>query len=90
MPRETVAVGSAAIDAATVAPGDQPAGEVYSRRAWSLAISWNKIGHWVQADMIPEGWQSTGDWKIVDLDPESIDHLIRVLKRAKRQAYPTV
>jgi len=39
--------------------------------------------------MIPEGWQSTGDWKIVDLGPDEISHLIRVLKRARRQAFPT-
>jgi hypothetical protein len=65
---------------------------VFNHRAWALAINWHKNGDmrgWVQADMIPDGWQSTGDWKIVDLDPEQIDHLIRVLKRAKRQAYPT-
>ena len=92
MPRETVAVGTSSIDNTTIAPESQPAGAtVYNRRAWSLAINWHKDGDmrgWVQADMIPDGWQSTGDWTIVDLDPAQIDHLIRVLKRAKRQAYP--
>lgn len=92
MPRETVAVGSSGIDNATVAPEHHPAGAVlHNRRAWALAVSWHKddaMPGWAQASMIPEGWESTGDWKIVDLGPDEIDHLIRVLKRVKRQAFP--
>lgn len=91
MPRETVGSttifnGPADHDGAP-RPDGMTAG-FGGTRTWSLCVGWRKDGHWVQAHMIPDRWQSTGEWIGIDLDPEQIDHLIRVLRRAKRQAYP--
>ena len=54
--------------------------------ARQLVVGWNKIG-WVQVSVYPEGWSSTGDAYIADLNPQEIDLLIRTLRRARRQAY---
>lgn len=51
-----------------------------------LVVGWHEIG-WVQVSIYPEGWSSTGDAKIVDLNPQELDLLIKTLRRAKRQAY---
>lgn len=51
-----------------------------------LVVGWNEIG-WVQVSIYPEGWSSTGDAKIVDLNPQEVDLLLKTLRRAKRQAY---
>ena len=52
----------------------------------SLEISWNRIG-WVQLNVIPDGWGNSGEWEIIDLRPRDVDALIKVLKKAKKQAY---
>lgn len=49
-----------------------------------LSISWNKIG-WVQAGVQP--FNSANMGYFVDLTPRAITKLIKVLKKAKRQAY---
>jgi hypothetical protein len=49
-------------------------------------ISWNKLG-WVQASIHEQVWDHTGEWSIADLTPSEIDKLVKVLKKAKRQAY---
>ena len=51
-----------------------------------LIVGWNPMG-WVQISVAPAGWTNTGDWMIADVTPEDIDHMIRVLKKAKRKAY---
>ena len=54
---------------------------------YDLAVGWNKDGRWVQVNAIPKHWETTGDWTSFDLDADEIDHLIRTLRRAKRQAF---
>jgi hypothetical protein len=39
--------------------------------------------------MFPHEWESTGDWTIVDLDRPAINGLIRLLRKARDQAYGT-
>lgn len=51
-----------------------------------LVVGWNEIG-WVQVSIYLEGWSTTGDAKIVDLNPQELDLLLKTLRRAKRQAY---
>lgn len=51
-----------------------------------LEVSWNRIG-WVQLSVGPQQWETTSDKFIIDLQPEAIDKLFMVLKKAKRQAY---
>ena len=88
MPRETVAASTThngREDDGTPREDGLPPGHGGTRTV-SLSVGWNKTG-WVQVYTIPEGWQHTGEWRAVDLDPDQIDHMIRVLKRAKRQAF---
>jgi len=89
MPREIVAASSQHVVYSPEMTPEMLPSKPYHSRTLSLAFGWHKDGNWVQAYMIPEGWQSTGDWSIVDLGIDEIDHAIRVLKRAKRQAYPS-
>ena len=49
-------------------------------------VGWDKMG-WVQLSMYPKGWGNTGDAWHVPLSDGELDKLIKVLKRAKRQAY---
>lgn len=51
-----------------------------------LSVGWNTIG-WVQIHMEPANSESTGDWSIVDLDRDSINRLIRGLRKARDRAY---
>lgn len=51
-----------------------------------LSVGWNKVG-WVQIHMFPHGWESTGDWTIVDLDRGQINALIRTLRKARDAAF---
>lgn len=51
-----------------------------------LVVGWNEIG-WVQVSLYPDGWSTTGDAEIADLNPQELDLLIKTLQRAKRQAY---
>lgn len=51
-----------------------------------LFIRWNKIG-WVQLIIEAVPWIESKDSTTVDLRPKDIDKLIKVLKKAKRQAY---
>lgn len=51
-----------------------------------LEVAWNKIG-WVQLSTHEQAWENTGEWSTIDLVPADIDKLIKVLKKAKRQAY---
>jgi len=65
----------------------------------SLHVAWGAKGGCPEA---PDGWVNAGFAEIqirdqrpifdtlvgISLDPEEIDHLIRTLKRVKRQAYP--
>ncbi|MEV8029248.1 hypothetical protein [Cellulosimicrobium funkei] len=70
------------------APGpDNPPGTVANTETFDLAVGWNKRGRWVQVNVIPHGWQDTGDWVSFDMDEDQIDHLIRALRRAKRQTW---
>lgn len=66
-----------------------------------LSVAWGVKGGCPEA---PDGWVNAGYAELhlredygdradiigVHLDPSEIDHLIRVLKRVKRYAYPTV
>jgi hypothetical protein len=72
MPKETIVRPGAA------ASGCEP--------AHGLQVGWNRLG-WVQVSAVPHGWESTGDWSIVDMDHDSINRLIRVLRRARDQAF---
>jgi hypothetical protein len=63
--------------------GRNPGGEPPMR---GLSLGWNKLG-WVQIHMFPEGWETTGDWTIVDLDRPAINRLILALRKARNQAY---
>lgn len=80
MPRETISTNSPRRNIEPANPSDD---------IHSFAIGWSKGDGWVQAYMIPDTWETTGDWGIVDLTEAEIDQAIRVLKRAKRQAWPT-
>lgn len=60
-------------------------GSYHDAKNNSVVVGWNKIG-WVQISVAPPGWESTGDWHIVDLNSEGLDKLIATLKRARRQA----
>lgn len=51
-----------------------------------LVVEWNDIG-WVQVALYPDGWRDTGDAARVDLNPQELALLIKVLKKAERKAY---
>jgi len=96
MPKETIA--STTKFATKVEGVEYPADEVpypegaqvANTRAFDLAVGWSpapKAVPWVQINVIPLGWQSTGDWISFDMDPDQIDHLIRTLRRVKRKVY---
>lgn len=85
MPRETVVPSQPAADPPANAAGTPfPSGHVEARHG--LSVGWNKIG-WVQIHMVPDQWESTGDWTIVDLDRGSINRLIRTLRKARDAAF---
>lgn len=52
----------------------------------TLAVGWNRDGRWVQVYASEDG-AGPGEGRIFDVYPDEIDHLIRVLRRAKRQAF---
>lgn len=88
MPREKIT--STTTFTAEDDPTAVPEGaRVANTRTLDLAIGWNRHGRWVQLHVIPKGWQDTGEWTSFDLDPEEIDHLVRTLRRAKKNAYTT-
>lgn len=87
MPRETVGTGTWNCVSIGQLEDDTPA-HTPQRRPMSLSVGWNKDAGWVQVYLIPSGWEHTGQWQIVDLGPDEVDHMMRVLRRAKRQAYP--
>lgn len=51
-----------------------------------LSVGWDKTG-WVQIHMVPDQYESTGDWTIVDLDRAAINRLIRTLRKARDAAF---
>ena len=65
---------------------DYPEGVIANLDVFDLAVGWNRDGGWVQIHVLPKYWETTGDWTSFDLDSDEIDHLIRTLRRAKRQA----
>jgi hypothetical protein len=51
-----------------------------------LVVEWDRIG-WVNVALYPEGWSHTGQARRVELPPQTLDLLIKTLKRARRAAY---
>ena len=85
MPKEIVVPSQpAASPQANAAGTPLPEGTIEPRHG--LSVGWNKIG-WVQIQMFPDSWESTGDWTIVDLERGDINRLIRLLRKARDQAY---
>jgi hypothetical protein len=86
MPRETVVPSQPAHQPTFNAAGVPRPSSEPPEPQHGLSVGWNKIG-WVQIHMVPDQWESTGEWTIVDLDRASINRLIRTLRRARDAAY---
>lgn len=84
MPREIVTQPEAPKFNATEVP--MPDGGTPLEPMRGLSVGWNKVG-WVQIHMFPDGWETTGDWTIVDLGRGDINRLIRTLRKARDAAY---
>lgn len=85
MPKEVVVQAEETVAREFNAAGvPMPSGHVESQHG--LSVGWNKVG-WVQIHMFPHGWESTGDWTIVDLERGDINRLIRTLRKARDAAY---
>lgn len=88
MPRETITSTTKFLDEPT--PSEYPEGATIANlEVHDLAVGWNKTGGWVQVAAIPKNWSDTGEWTSFTLGRDEIDHMIRALRRAKRQVWPT-
>lgn len=87
MPKERIASTTKFVD--NTAPDGLSGTTVANLEVIDLSVGWNRTGGWVQLSSIPKNWDTTGDWTSFTLDRDEIDHLIRALRRAKRQVWPT-
>jgi len=86
MPRETIVPSQPAAPVPANAAGvPLPDGTTEARHG--LSVGWNKQMGWVQIHMVPDQWESTGEWTIVDLTRRDINSLIRTLRKARDQAF---
>lgn len=67
-------------------PNELPGGTPMRERGRDqFIVGWNTAPEpWCQVSIALDGWRTTGDWHIVNLNKDDVDRAIKALKRARK------